>query len=217
MATSVRTAQVEPFVERVVGWIKGHRQAAGWIATVLFVGAGLFVWNLSSTRRSESIAARQLQGARYAFDNQNLPLAANELSRITENYAGTKAAEEARLLLAQVRLTQGQSPQVVQLLGDFAPSTSPQYRAQAYGLLGAAHENLGRPRDAAEAYERAAQAARMDFLEAQFLSDAGRAWVAAGDTAKGVASYRRIVEQLPETPAVVEAKVRLGEITKGTL
>jgi len=48
------------------------------------------------------------------------------------------------------------------------------------------------------------------------LSDAGRAWVAARDTSKAIAAYRRIVDELPKEVAVTEAKVRLGELTKGT-
>lgn len=208
--------QVEPFHERVLGWTRSHKQATSWISTVLIVGAVLFVWTASSTRRSEAIAGRQLQGARYAFDNNNLPLAASELARIVENYSGTNAASEGRLLLAQVRLLQGQPQQTVELLKDFAPGARAGFRAQAYGLLGAAYENLGRPRDAAEAYQSGAERARMDFLKAQMLSDAGRAWGAAGDTAKAVAAYRRIVDGLPKEGAVTEAKVRLGELTKGT-
>jgi hypothetical protein len=55
----------------------------------------------------------------------------------------------------------------------------------------------------------------MDFLKAQMLADAGRAWVAAGDTAKALEAYRRIVKDLPKEGAVTEAKVRLGELTRG--
>jgi tetratricopeptide (TPR) repeat protein len=219
MATQVTHAgvtEVEPFLERVIAWTKGHKRITSWVGTALVVGLVLFVWNASSTRRSEAIAGRQLQGARYAFDNQNLPLAASELARIVENYSGTNAAAEGRLLLAQVRLVQGQPQQAVELLRDFAPSAHATFRAQAYGLLGAAYENLGRPRDAAEAYQAGSERARMDFLKAQMLSDAGRAWAAAGDTTKAIAAYRRIVDELSKEGAVTEAKVRLGELTKGT-
>ncbi|HEV8265509.1 MAG TPA: tetratricopeptide repeat protein [Gemmatimonadales bacterium] len=214
-ATGASRAQVEPLPERLLDWTSRHRQAVSWIVVALIVALGLFVWTMSSNRRSEVIAGRQLQGARYAFDQQNLPLAASELSRIIENYSGTHAAAEARLLLAQLRLVQGQPQQAVELLRDFAPGASAAYQAQAYGLLGAAYENMGRPREAADAYQAGAERARMDFLKAQMLSDAGRAWTVAGDTAKAVATYRRIVDEFPKQVAVTEAKVRLGELTKG--
>jgi len=219
MATQVTHAgptEVEPFLERAIAWIRAHQKLTSWLGAAILVGAVLFVWTISSTRRSEAIAGRQLQSARYAFDNQNLPLAASELARIVENYSGTNAAAEARMLLGQVRLLQGQPQQAVELLRDFAPSAGAAFRAQAYGLLGAAYENLGRPREAAEAYQAGAERARMDFLKAQMLSDAGRAWAAAGDTAKAIVAYRRIVDELPKEGAVTEAKVRLGEINKGT-
>src|SRR6267378_2759031 len=66
------------------------------------------------------------------------------------------------------------------------------------------------------AYETAGAAALYPFLRAQFLSDAGRAWLAAGDTAKALAVYRTIAEKLDSTTAAGEAKVRLGELTKGS-
>ena len=132
------------------------------------------------------------------------------------NYSGTNAAAEARILLANSRLLEQQPQQAVTVLKDFAPGAPQAYRAQAYGLLGAAYENLGKPRDAGEAYENGSAAARLDFLKAQMLSDAGRAWTTAGDTTKAVAAYRRIVNEFGKEGIAGEAKVRLGELTKGT-
>ncbi len=221
MATSVRTAGTaaatpeNPVLAAVTAWIKGHKQAVSWIVTLMVVGAGLGGWSLMSSRQTEARAARDLVGARLAFESRNYPLAGSELSRIAENYSGTRAAEEATLLLGQVRIEQGQSQLAVQQLAKFAPAASRQYKAQAFGLLGAAYENLGRPREAADAYEAAGKASGMPFLRAQYLSDAGRAWVAAGDTSKALAAYREIVTKLDSTSTVVEAKVRIGELTKG--
>ena len=211
------TPQRPPFSDRALVWIKAHRQLTSWIGTIVAVGALLFVWQLSTRRRSEDIANRELQGARYAFENQNLPLAASELAKVVENYSGTNAAEEGRLLLANVRLLQGQPQQAVQVLKDYAPGAGSAFRSQAYGLLGAAYENMGRPREAGEAYENGSTAARLDFLKAQMLSDAGRAWTTAADTAKALAVYRRIVREFPKEATVTEAKVRLAELTKGAV
>lgn len=215
-ATRHSTDQGSQLANWLIDWIKGHRQAATYLAAALVVGAGLLWWNVLSTRRSEAIAGQQLSQARLAFESRNLPLAASELARLVENYAGTNAAQEGALILAQVRMLQGQGQQAIEHLSSFAPGADRPYRAQAYGLLGAAYENIGRPREAAESYEKASEYAQFPFLEAQYLSDAGRAWVAAGDTAKAVASYRKIVAELQETGTVTEAKVRLGELTRGS-
>src|SRR6266540_3360814 len=214
-AASVTTEKA-PLSGRFVDWVKAHRQITSWIGAIVVVGAVLFLWTMSTKRRSEEIASRELQGARFAFENQNLPLAASELAKVIENYAGTNAAEEGRLLLGNVRLLQGQPQQAVVVLKDYADGAGKAYRAQAFGLLGAAYENMGRFREAGEAYENGSAAARLDFMKAQLLSDAGRAWTVASDTTKAVAAYRRIVQDFAKEGAATEAKVRLAELTKGT-
>ena len=204
-----------PALTWLVTWIKGHRQIAGGIIAVLIVGGGLLWWNAISRNRTEAVASERLAQARLAFESRNYPLAGSELSQIVENYSGTRAAQEAELLLAHVRLSQGQGDQAIELLKRFAPSAGVHFRAQAYGLLGAAYENAARFKDAAEAYEVAASKAEYAFLQAQYLSDAGRAWVAIGDTAKALGAYRTITTKMDSTVSSAEAEVRIGELTKG--
>lgn len=221
MATTVSTAAGRPAAQQanaltwLVQWVKRHRQASGYIAIALALGAVLLAWSTLSNRTVELQASARLAQARLAVDSRNYALAASELSQLVENYAGSRAAQEGTILLAQVRLAQGQSQQAIQVLSTFAPRAGRTYRAQAYALLGAAYENAARPKDAAEAYERAAETAQFPFLRAQFLSDAGRAWVAAGDTTKAVAAYRAIIIQRDSTGSVTEARVRIGELTRG--
>ena len=210
-------AQGTAFSDRAVAWVRAHRQLASWAGSIVVIAAALFLWTLSTKRRAEEIASRNLAGARFAFDNQNLPLAASELAKVVEDYSGTNAAQEGRLLLANVRLLQGQPPQAVAVLKDYAGGAGRPYRAQAYSLLGAAYENMGRTREAGDAYEKGSAAARLDFLKAQLLADAGRAWTTAGDTARAVADYRRIVQEFSKEAAATEAKVRLAELTKGSI
>ena len=199
----------------LTAWIKSHRQAATYAGVLLALAAGLFGWNLLSTKTAERNAGSQLQQGRLALDSKNYPLAASVLAQVVENYAGTHAAQEGAILLAQVRLAQGQTQQAIDVLQRYAPKADKDFRAQVYGLLGAAYENAVKPKDAATAYEQAAAAAQYPFLRAQFLSDAGRAWLATGDTAKALAAYRTIAQQLDSTSAAGEAKVRIGELTKG--
>ncbi len=221
MATSVTTpgrpaaAPDTNVLTWLVQWIKGHKQRAAYLGAALALVAILFVWNLLSTRTAERSAGRRLEQGRLALASKNFQLAASVLSQVVENYSGTRAAQEGNILLAQVRLAQGQSQQAIDLLKEFAPNASRDYRAQAYGLLGASYENASHPRDAADAYQHAADAAQYPFLRAQFLSDAGRAWLAVGDTAQAIKAYKTIAQQLDSTSAATEAKVRLGELTKG--
>jgi len=217
VGTARPAVQDNDALARAIAWIKAHRQFSLWVAVVLVVGAGLLWWNALSTRQSEQNAGRALSSARLAFESRNFPLASSELSRIIANYSGTHAAQEANLLLAQVRLAQGQNQSAIDLLRRFAPDAGREFRAQAYGLLGGAYENVAHPKEAAAAYQLAAEAASMPFLRAQFLSDAGRAWTTAGDTARAVAAYREIVTKLDSTNSVMEAKVRLGELTRGVV
>ncbi|HEY6061165.1 MAG TPA: tetratricopeptide repeat protein [Gemmatimonadales bacterium] len=218
MATSVRAAQgTSPHAgeSKLLAWVLQHRKAVTWGALILLLAAGAFAWNFISTRQSERVASQQLSSARFAFESKNYALAASELSRIAENYSGSRSADEASILLAQTRLAQGQSQQAIDVLKQFAPKASADYRAQAYGLLGAAYENVSHPKEAAEAYEEASKNGRLPFERAQFLSDAGRAWLAARDTSRAVAAYQEIVSKLDSTGSAFEAKVRLGELQTG--
>ena len=204
-----------PALTWLVTWMKGHRQVTGVLLAAVVVGGGLLWWNAISRSRTETMAGERLAQARLAFESRNYPLAGSELSQIVENYSGTRAAQEAELLLAEVRMSQGQGQQAIDLLARFAPSAGTHFRAQAYGLLGAGYENAGHFKEAAGAYELAARHAEYAFLRAQYLSDAGRTWVTAGDTAKALADYRTIASKMDSTASVAEAEVRIGELTRG--
>jgi Flp pilus assembly protein TadD len=199
----------------VVDWFKKHNQVAGWAGAIVAVAVGVFIWTRSTAGQTEAEARASLQGARMSFESHNYGFASSELARVRENYAGTKAAEEATLLLAQVRIGQHQNDQAVQLLQEFAPKASRDYRQQAYSLLGASLENAGKPAEAAQAYQQSADAALLPFLKAQALADAGRSWAIAGDTVRAIAAYKRITAELKESQQMTEAEVRLGELTKG--
>ncbi|HKV72374.1 MAG TPA: tetratricopeptide repeat protein [Gemmatimonadales bacterium] len=202
-------------LERLIAWVKANPRKAVWPLVILVVGGGLVAWNVVTSRSSEQAASRALGAARIAFENDNYSMAASELSQITANYSGTHAAQEATLLLANSRILQGQPQQAVDLLTKFSEGAGAPYRAQAYGLLGNALENMVRPGDAAVAYQHASEHATLPFLQAQYLLDAGRAYAAAGDTTKAVASLSKIVIGMDSTGYITEAKVRLGELTRG--
>ena len=115
-------------------------------------------------------------------------------------------------------MVNGQSELAAVNLRDFlATNPAPQYRAPAYGLLGAALENAKRYGEAAEAYSNASKAADLEYLKARYLIDAGRAYASGDKRTEAEAAYREIVQKYPKSSSVTEAQVRLAELTDGKM
>jgi outer membrane protein assembly factor BamD (BamD/ComL family) len=220
MATTVQptTRERTTPVPTTTPWYRDRNRQLVAIAAALAV-AGLVAWFLvSSSRRKEEFATRSLNQARTAAEAGNLPLASSELQKLIQTYKGTDAAQEAVITLNQVRMVNGQSELAAVGLRDFlATKPAPEYAAPASGLLGAAYENAGKFADAGDAFTSASKAADLDYLKARYLIDAGRAYREGGKTQQAIATYREIIQKFPNTSGVVEAQVRLAELTDGKM
>jgi tetratricopeptide (TPR) repeat protein len=198
--------------ERFVEWILSHRRAVVTGAAVVAAAAILGWFTFEYRKNKEQAATEALSQARFASQSGNFPLAANDLTRVISQFAGTSAADEAVILLAQVRLLQEQPNLAAEELESAVDGLAAQFKAPAYGLLGSALENVGRMADAASAYDRAAETSWYGAVAAQYLNDAARAWWAAGDIDASVATYERVMAEYPESTSALEARVRLGEL-----
>jgi TolA-binding protein len=194
-------------------WVKEHTRevAFGAGAIVILVVAGwLYV---TSEARKQVFASQALTQARSDAEAGNLPLAASDLSRIIDQYGGSKAADEARILLDQIRLIQGQTSTAVTDLQSFVQKSHPKYvLTSAWALLGGGLEEQHKYKDAAQAYRRASEEAPHDFLKAQYLLDVGRTLAIVGDSAASRAAYAEVIEKYGGLAQSAEARVRLGEL-----
>lgn len=189
---------------------------AGGIALGAVLLIAWFV--IVSGRRKAEFANRALEQARSAAESGNLPLAASELQKVVTTYSGTDAAQEAVITLNQVRLLNGQQELAAVSLQDFIKSKpDKKYLTPGYALLGRALENANRPDEAAQAFRSASDNADVDYLRAEYLNDAGRAYAAAGKKDEAIAAYRKIIQDFPESNSKVEAQVRLAELTQGKM
>lgn len=183
------------------------------VVAVLALAAWMLV---TSGQRKEEFANRALLQARSMAEQGNLPLAATEFQKIIDTYRGTDAARDALLSLNQVRLINGQAELAAVSLREFiASDPAPEYAAPAHGMLAAALENAGRSADAAASYRQASALAPVGYLKAEYLVDAGRAYLNAGMPAEAEQAYRTVVEDYATAAGVTEAKVRLAELTAG--
>jgi TolA-binding protein len=203
---------------RSLVWAQTNRKLltiAGGVLLAVVVG----VWFFTTARsRREDFANRSLTQARNIAESGNIPQASTEFQKIIDTYSGTAAAQEAEIALNQLRLVSGQSELAVVRLREFTSSNpEPRFAAAANALLGAALENVARPAEAGEAYKRASDLAPVDYLKAEYLLQAGRAYVAGGKQAEAETVYRTIIEKYSKSGPFVEAQVRLAELTKGQL
>jgi TolA-binding protein len=191
---------------------------------LLYAAAGvlliaLVAWYMTeSNRRKREQAYASLDQARAAMEAGSYPEASTELQRITRVFSGTDAAYEAVLSLNQVRMLSGQSQLAVDELTAFVASgPPPTYRAQAQAHLGMALENVGNYAEAATAYLAAADPGEPGYRQTDALLAAARCQRLAGDPKAAAETLQNLLARFgdDETPGVIEAKVRLAELTGG--
>jgi TolA-binding protein len=220
MATTLTAQPHAPVsaASRSLTWAQSNKKflmILGGILLAVVIG----IWFVTTAKsRREDFANRSLTQARNIAESGNIAQASTEFQKVIDTFGGTDAAQEAEIALKQLRLISGQSELAVVRLREYVASNpSPRFASAANGLLGAALENVGRPAEAGDAYKKASDVAPVDYLKAEYLLQAGRAYVAAGRRAEGETAYRTIIEKYSKSGPFVEAQVRLAELTKGTL
>jgi predicted negative regulator of RcsB-dependent stress response len=191
---------------------KNAREVAYGAAAVVIVGVAVWLY-VTSEQRKQLFAAQALSTARAEATAGNLPLAANDLQKLVDRYGGTRAADDAEVLLNEVLLLEGQTAAAVQNLQKYAAKSHPKdIETSAWSLLGSGLESQKRFTEAAQAYRKVAEVGDHDFLRAQGLLDAGRVLMVAGDSAGARAAYTEVLQKYGELAQSAEARVRLGEL-----
>jgi outer membrane protein assembly factor BamD (BamD/ComL family) len=220
MATTVEPTRTASTAAPAVSapWYRKQQRYIIAAAAVVVAMAAVAWFVIASGKRKEEFAARSLNQARAAAEAGNLPLASSELQKLISAYKGTDAASEAVITLNQVRMINGQNELAVVGLREFLNGNPPeQYRTPAYGLLAAALENAKNWEEAGKAYTQASNTAEVEYLKAQYLVDAGRAYRLGGKLQEAARTYRTILQKYPKSSSVTEAQVRLAEVTDGKM
>jgi TolA-binding protein len=210
--------QAVKFSEDPAEWFRIHQRRVAQVGTtVVVIGvAAWFTWSWQARKNAAAAAALDL--ARNVAQSNNLAAAAGQFQQIIERYRGTDAANQAVIALNQVRMINGQYELAAANLRDYVKSgPQPHYAAAAGGLLGSALESSGHFGDAGAAYLAASRAADVDYLRADYLLKAGKAYASAGDTSAASAALDSVVVAYKSTPVYTEAAIRLAELTQGRL
>src|SRR5437763_5184700 len=203
----------EPKAESFLDWFRINSRLVGAaVAVVLALAFGFWFYNRSAVLKAEN-ADKKLLAAKQSLSSGNSPLAQSDLKKVADQYAGTGAGAEAGMLLAQLKLDQGDNQGAVTALTDLAHKfPSGPYAASVRALLGDAYEQLGKPAEAAAEYEQAALATSLPNERALLMSKLGRAFAAAGKNDKARETWESLANQQASPALAAEARIRLGEL-----
>jgi predicted negative regulator of RcsB-dependent stress response len=203
----------EPKVEGFMDWFHVNQRWVGVGAVVVLVAilGGWYVTR-SKTLKNEN-ADKQLLLAKQSVASGNTPLAESDLQKVADRFNGTPAGAEAGLMLGQIKLDKADYQGAATYLQQLADKLDGPNAAAARGLLGDALSQLGKPAEAAAAYERAASETTMPNEKVLLLAKAGHAYLTAGKSPEARKIWEALAVQQDNQAVATEAHVRLGEMS----
>jgi predicted negative regulator of RcsB-dependent stress response len=192
-------------------WAKRHGRTlivGGVLLALLLLG---FLFYRSQAAATRERSAMELERVRATLLTGNTTLAAQELQAFVNQYGGTPAGREARLLLGQALFDEGQPQQAIEAVERLARDPDEPLGAAAAFLAGAAHEALGAPQQAETLYLRVADDARFDFQRLEALDKAARLRITAGNPAGAAELYQRAIDMIPPERAADRSLYRMRQ------
>ncbi len=180
-------------------WTRRHGRTIliAVLAVVLAIAAVLYYRNYRQV--IEARADDELMNARQIVASGNMPLATRELTQFVSKYSGTHAASEARLLLAQTLLEEGNARGAIPVIQPLANDLKDPLGPSAALLLGAAYEATGDIAHAEATYQRVGDNAPFQYQKREAQEDAARLKLQNNDPAGAAAIYQKILAQIPDT------------------
>ena len=200
-AMALRAAELAAWARRNV------RMIIGIAAVALVVVGGLVVWKYSQAQRRAAAAERLL--AMSANPVLLTSAGTRELEQFIRQYDGTPEANEARLMLAQALLDQGQVRPAMAHLRNVADGGSP-LAVQALMMLGSAQAEAGDRAAAIRSYQQAADRASMKYQKFEALGQAAVQYEAAGNWKAAADIYRGLLadtEQGSQQASVIDMRL----------
>jgi tetratricopeptide (TPR) repeat protein len=185
-------------VERITLWIRQHTTQVVVAGIVLAIAIAGGIYYLESQRRVEAEAAIRLNDIHQTVMTGNVALAIRDIQTYLGTFGGTRAAREARLILADLLIAQERPGDAIEALGRLPRDLDEPVGLAAAQLLAAAYEALGQHQDAIDTYRRISRNARFEFQRRDALGDAARVAMDTGQPDLAVEFYDRLIDSFDE-------------------
>jgi tetratricopeptide (TPR) repeat protein len=178
---------------------------------------GLLVFFVARTRaQAEQRAMGDLFRATVALNQGDAASASPMLRELVDNSPGTKAAREAMRLLGDATLAQKNAAEAATWYQKYVDKSGGDKGAQKAGYLGlgAALEDGGRFRQAADAYAKAANLSTTDNEKGLAMLYQARGLARAGQNQQAIEIYTKVAAMSgAEIPIRDAANMHLGELS----
>lgn len=206
------------FIARVLevgNWLKSNQQTVTIGVVILAIAVASLLYYRTYRASLVEQAANQLEQIHQAAILGDQEGAKDALVLYLDRFGSTPYAGEARMLLGEVYLAQGEAEQALAVLEPMAGSPREPLELQAASLLAAAYEHEGRWADAEATYLRIADRSELDFQVRDALAAAARLRATRGDASGAATLYQRILDGLDENaPDRGAWEMRLAEVSQ---
>lgn len=204
------------FIARVLHlgkWAEANQQALTVAAVVLAIGIfGLISWGNARGSMNQA-AATELETIHQSIGISDTEGAKDALITFLDRFGGSAYEGEARLLLGQLYLQDGQAQQALAVLSPLGSNPRDPIEFQGAELLGAAYEHEKRWAEAETTYLAIADRSDLDFQVRNALASAARIRAGRGNTAGAIELYQRALSSLDENaPERGRYEMRIEEL-----
>jgi tetratricopeptide (TPR) repeat protein len=192
--------------------------AGAVVAGILVIGALAWLWNASQQQRGSAVYADVLTRHRAAEGPQATPearsAAMTDLERVLGEYPSNLMAPQAAFMLGNLRFTAGQYERAraayqIAISRGGAGTMGTLARAG----VGYTWEAEGKLPEAMKSFEAAlADLKPTSFYYEELLSALARTQERAGQKDAAVATYRRVLRDVPRSPRIPEVRGRLAAL-----
>jgi predicted negative regulator of RcsB-dependent stress response len=189
-----------------------QREISIGVAAVAVLAFGLWLWR-GSVVQKEDRAERALNLAANSYYSGNKALARTDLEKLVERYRGTSAGVQGAMLLAQVLYEDGQYDAGIKRLEAAQGSGGSRlFRPSLEGLIADGYADQKKYDEAARHFLAAADQSPFPADKDLYRADAARVLTASGKKDDARKIWAEIATRI-DSPALGEAKIRLGELT----
>ncbi|MCS7085771.1 MAG: tetratricopeptide repeat protein [Bacteroidia bacterium] len=173
------------------------------VGVAVGVVAGYFVFDYLNEQKNQEAKEQAIQAFKnYERDSLEKALKGSSqypgLEQIVEEYGSTKTGRLAKYMLGTALISQGKNDEGLRHLEDFGDNGT-MVSAVGYAARAYVYEEKKEPLKAAQLWEKAASIKPNAFTTPDYLQQAARCYIDAGDTAAALEIFKQIKKRYPNS------------------